>query len=205
VTGSVVDGPTWTCHAVDASRWSELVALFGDTGAREGCWCMRWRLRRDDFERGKGEAHRARLQQGIAAGEVHGIIGYLDGKPVGWCSFAPRDRLPGLSGSEALAPIDDQPVWSIACFFVARGARRQGHTVDLLRAAVTEAGRHGATLVEGYPLDPPLQKIPLAAAWTGLLTTFKAAGFEEVCRRAPARPIMRIEVDRQVSGRRGSD
>jgi hypothetical protein len=150
------------------------VALFGDTGAREGCWCMRWRLRRDDFERGKGEAHRARLQQGIAAGEVHGIIGYLDGKPVGWCSFAPRDRLPGL-------------------------------TVDLLRAAVTEAGRHGATLVEGYPLDPPLQKIPLAAAWTGLLTTFKAAGFEEVCRRAPARPIMRIEVDRQVSGRRGSD
>ena len=201
MTHPVDDGPAWTSHAVDATRWPEVVALFGDTGAREGCWCMRWRLRRDDFERGKGESHRDRLQRGIAAGEIHGIIGYLDGKPVGWCSFAPRDQLPGLSGSEALAPVDDRPVWSIVCFFVARGARRQGRTVDLLRAAVTGAGRHGATLVEGYPLDPPVQKIPVAAAWTGLVTTFKAVGFVEVCRRAPARPIMRIEVERQASGR----
>ncbi len=189
-----------TTHPVDASRWSDIETLFGTRGAREGCWCMRWRLRRNHFEQGKGETNRGRLQRGIAAGEVHGIIGYLDGEPVGWCSFGPRERLPGLLESEVLAPVDSRPVWSIACFFIARGVRRQGHTVELLRAAIVEAGRCGAALVEGYPLDPPLDKVPVAAAWTGMLSTFRAAGFEEVCRRAPARPIMRIEVVRQDTG-----
>jgi len=184
-------------HPVDATRWSDIEMLFGTRGAREGCWCMRWRLRRSDFERGKGEPHRVRLQRGIAAGEVHAIIGYLDGEPVGWCSFGPREQLPGLLESEALAPVDARPVWSITCFFIARGVRRQGFTVELLRAAIEEAGRCGAVVVEGYPLDPPLEKVPVAAAWTGMLSTFIAAGFEEVCRRAPARPIMRIEVARQ--------
>ena len=62
-------------HPVDATRWSDIEMLFGTRGAREGCWCMRWRLRRSDFERGKGEPHRVRLQRGVAAGEVHAIMG----------------------------------------------------------------------------------------------------------------------------------
>jgi GNAT superfamily N-acetyltransferase len=183
-------------HAVDATRWGDVETLFGDRGAREGCWCMRWRLPRDLFERGKGDANREQLRAGIVSGRIHGVIGYLDGAPVGWCSAAPRETLPGLRESEALAPVDARPAWAVICFFIARAARRQGHAVDLLRAAVDEAGRQGAERVEGYPLDPPVAKVPVAAAWTGLLSTFVAAGFAEVGRRAPARPIMRIEVER---------
>jgi hypothetical protein len=40
---------------------------------------------------------------------------------------------------------------------------------------------------------------PAVHAWTGLLGTFRAAGFEEVARRAATRPIMRRAV-----GSRGS-
>jgi hypothetical protein len=35
--------------------------------------------------------------------------------------------------------------------------------------------------------------MPAAFAWTGLIAAFRKAGFKEVLRRSPARPIMRKE------------
>ena len=50
---------------------------------------------------------------------------------------------------------------------------------------------------EGYPVEPKSGKaLASAFAWTGLAPAFLRAGFQEVARRSPTRPIMRIERNR---------
>jgi GNAT superfamily N-acetyltransferase len=96
--------------------------------------------------------------------------------------------------------VDDQPVWSVVCFFTARRFRRQGLTVQLLRAAVEYAARHGARIVEGYPVEPKPKggaekpSVPAPFAYTGLASAFRQAGFVEVLRRSETRPIMRYSI-----------
>ena len=158
---------------------------------------MRWRLLRETFERDRGEPNRRRLEEGIRTGDVHGVLGYLDTRPVAWCSFGPRERFPMLGASEALASIDARPVWAISCFYVTPQARRRGATEMLLQAVIEQATNCGVATLEGYPLDPMQPKLPVAACWTGLLNSFLRAGFVEVARRAPARPIVRLELDRE--------
>ena len=101
-----------------------------------------------------------------------------------------------------LAPLDDQPVWSVTCFFVTRSYRRRGVTVELRKAAVGHAGRHGAELVEGYPVEP---KGPQADTfvYTGVASAFRRAGFVEAARRSPSRPIMRFAISRTRNGPAG--
>ena len=155
---------------------------------------MRWRLPREQFERQKGEANRNALRLGVESGRITGIIGYAKEQPVAWCSVGPRADLVGLAASEILARVDDQPVWAVGCFFVHRRYRRQGMTEQLLLAAVDFARARGATIVEGYPLVPIKEKIPVAFAWTGFESAFRAAGFQEVARRVPIRPIVRFDL-----------
>jgi hypothetical protein len=102
-----------------------------------------------------------------------------------------------LAGSRILGPVDDNPVWSISCFFVKKEYRRKGLSLPLLKAAVGFAFSNGAGIVEGYPVEAGPQDggrgaIPDVFAWTGLAATFLAAGFAEVARRSPRRPVMRL-------------
>ena len=90
--------------------------------------------------------------------------------------------------------VDDESVWSITCFFIARAARRQGITVALIEAAIAFAAEHGARMVEAYPIDPRKPDVPPVFAWTGLVSAFERAGFSEVARRSETRPIMRFEI-----------
>jgi len=125
-----------------------------------------------------------------------GIIAYAGGEPVGWCAAAPRDSYPVLDRSRVLKRIDDEPVWSVVCFFIAKHFRRRGLTVELLRAAVRHAARRGARIVEGYPVEPRKGAMPDAFAYTGLAAAFRRAGFTEAARRSETRPIMRIYTKR---------
>jgi GNAT superfamily N-acetyltransferase len=93
-----------------------------------------------------------------------------------------------------LAPVDKRPVWSISCLFVAKNFRRQGLSRELLLGAAEFARGHGADLVEGYPIDPAAGPLADAFVWTGLYSSFLAAGFEEVARRSERRPVMRLEL-----------
>lgn len=177
-------------------RWQELEELFGERGACGGCWCMYWRLPRAEFERGKGAPNRAGLRALVASGDPPGLIAYLAGRPVGWCSVGPRDAFPRLERSRILRPVDDAPVWSVVCLFVARPFRGRGVSVALLRAAAEHAASHGAGMVEGYPVDPRRGRVPDAFAWTGIEAGFRRAGFREVARRSEGRPIMRRQASR---------
>jgi GNAT superfamily N-acetyltransferase len=185
-----------TVHPLTPRRWDDVERLFGERGACAGCWCMWWRLKRSDLERQKGEGNRRAFRRIVESGEAPGLLAYMGGEPIAWCAVAPRERYPTLERSRTLGRVDDRPVWSVTCFFVARPFRRQGITVRLLQAAVEFARRRGARIVEGYPVAPKSGTMPGAFAWTGFHEAFRRAGFVEVLRRSRTRPIMRRVLER---------
>jgi GNAT superfamily N-acetyltransferase len=155
---------------------------------------MYWRLPRSEYEADKGEPNRRAFQRIVRAGPPPGILAYADGEPVGWCAVGPREWTPKLDRSRTLQRIDDRPVWSVTCFYVARGWRQRGMSVRLLEAAVVYARNAGATLVEGYPSVPRKGRLADAFSWTGLLRSFERAGFSEVARPSESRRIVRRDL-----------
>ncbi len=157
---------------------------------------MWWRLSAAEFDRQRGEGTKGLLRRLVDSGVPPGILAYADGRAVGWCAVAPREAYVRLTASpkyrKVLAPVDTAPAWAVVCFYVRPGYRRRGITVSLLKAAVAFAASRGARIVEGYPLDKG--KLPAPSAWTGTLGTFLKAGFVEVARRDPARPIVRFSI-----------
>lgn len=178
-------------HPATPDRWNDLKKLFGKQGACGGCWCMWWRLRRSEFEKRNGAGNRRALKKIVDTGEAPGLLAYSDAEPVRWCSLAPREDFSALERSRILKPVDDKPVWSIVCLFVAKTHRRKGVTVRLLKAAAAHARSHGARIVQGYPVEPRKAVTPDVFAFTGLASAFRKAGFKEVARRSETRPIMR--------------
>jgi GNAT superfamily N-acetyltransferase len=189
-------------HPATADRWSDIEKLFGPRGACAGCWCMWARLPAGEYNAGLGARNRRALKRMVAAGEPPGILAYVNGEPAGWCAIGPRSGFRRLEKSRVLSPVDDRPVWSVVCFFVARAHRGRGLSVRLLREAAKHAAARGATLVEGYPKESEKRSAD-AFVWTGVASTFQRAGFREVARRSPTRPIMRRAV-RGVGAAAGS-
>ena len=186
--------PRLRFHPLAPERWAHFEALFGSRGACGGCWCMWWRLPHSQFEQQKGEANRQAMRALVESGAPTGLLAYDQGQAVGWCAVAPREAYPRLQRSRVLKPVDDQPVWSVTCFFVAKSHRGQGLTVELLRAAIRHVRDLGGRVVEGYPIQPRQGAIPAAFAFTGLASSFLQAGFVECARRSETRPMMRFPV-----------
>jgi GNAT superfamily N-acetyltransferase len=173
--------------------WPALEDLFGRSGASNGCWCMYWRIGGAYRERHR-DANRAELRSIVQHGPPPGLLAFDGDRAVGWCQVTPRHALPYLDGFTRLGPLDPRPVWSVSCFFVRRGSRRQGVSAALLTAAIRIAREAGAPAIEAYPStrDP--------SWYTGLASTFARAGFRKVGGRRADRPIMRREL--RPAGRR---
>jgi GNAT superfamily N-acetyltransferase len=183
-------------YPLTPDRWKDLENLFGERGACGGCWCMWWRLPRSQFERQKGNKNKLALKRIVNSGEVPGILAYAEGKPIAWCSVGPREAFPTLKRSRILKRVDDRPVWSIVCLFVAKSDRNKGVSIKILRAAVDYAKKNGAKIVEGYPLEPKKGRWPDAFIYTGHVSAFQKVGFVEVHRPSPTRPIMRYFIEK---------
>lgn len=188
-------GESLEFHTLTRERWADFEELFGERGAAGGCWCMWWRLTKRQFEAQKGEGNRRAMKAIVDAGRVPGILAYHKGQPVGWCSVAPRGEFPRLERSRILEPVDEKPVWSVVCFFVAKPYRRRGVAAGLLRAAVEYVRSRGGRIVEGYAVEPTKGKTPDLFAYHGLAAMFRSAGFKEVARRSETRPIMRYVIE----------
>ena len=128
----------------------------------------------------------------MESGGRPGILAYRGREVIGWCAVAPRREYTALARSRVLRPVDEEPVWSISCLFVRKADRRTGLSVRLLRAAAEFAVKRGARVVEGYPIEPTMERTPDPFVWTGLPSAFRRAGFTEVARRSRSRPIMRV-------------
>jgi GNAT superfamily N-acetyltransferase len=175
---------------VTPARWDDFAKLFGQKGACGGCWCMNWRLQAKEFEQNKGAGNKRAMKKIVLSGKIPGLLAYAGNEPIGWCSVAPRETFVRLERSRNFKPIDDKQVWSIACLFIAKPFRAQGVSVALLKATVAHVKKKGGKIVEGYPVEPD-KKWPDAFAWTGVTSAYVKAGFKEVLRRSPSRPIMR--------------
>jgi len=177
-------------HPLTSDRWADFQKLFGSRGACAGCWCMFWLLPGKEWRAQKGAGNRKAMQKLVKAGRPPGLLAYVDGEPAGWCAVGPRTSYVRLATSRILKPVDEKPVWSVTCFFVAKPFRRRGLSVALLKAAAKFAGQNGAAFLEGYPTETKKEQ-PDVFVYTGLASAYRNAGFKEVARRSPTRPIFR--------------
>jgi len=186
-----------TVHPLTPERWPDLEALFNARGCSvaRSCWCMYYRRSgpRGPLPAGttRAQANRAELKALLRSREPPGLIGYRGKVPVGWVSLGPRDDYAKLRRSPVMKAVDERPVWSIVCFVVPSQYRGQGVARALLDGAIAYARERGVALLEAYPVDKPRRSAD-DSMWFGAKSMYDAAGFEEVARRKPNRPIVRI-------------
>jgi len=192
-----------TVFPLTSKRWPDLEAVFNAKGCSvaRGCWCMYYRRSGSPGPLRPGttraQANRAELKALLGSGEPPGLIGYRGKVPVGWVSLGPRDDYAKLRRSPVMKAVDERPVWSIVCFVVPPQFRGRGVARALLVGAIAYARKRGVALLEAYPVDKPGRSND-DSMWFGAKSMYDAAGFEEVARRKPARPIVRI---RAAAGR----
>lgn len=200
------------------ATWTEIEHLFDGRGEPSRCWCRWFTLPGAAWKESGPQERRRLLQARFDDGRPEpGVLAFRDGVAVGWCAVEPREcypriissrllRLSGLgpSGEDSTAGDEangeakgpQESVWSVGCFVVAPGHRRSGIAAHLLRAAVEHAFRHGATVVEGYPVDPAERpKAGAADLYQGTLRLFSAAGFRVEAAPVPGRAVVRLFKD----------
>jgi ribosomal protein S18 acetylase RimI-like enzyme len=183
-------------------RWPDIEVLFKAKGCSvaRGCWCMYYRRSGSRGALPPGTTHaqanRTELKALVDAGNPPGLIGYRGNVPVGWVSLGPREEYAKLQRSPVMKAVDHQPVWSIICFVVPSEHRGQGVARALLNGAVAYARKQGATVLEAYPVDKPGRSDD-DSMWFGAKSMYDGAGFGEVARRKPRRPIVRLKLARR--------
>lgn len=188
-----------TLHPLTPARWPDLELLFAARGCSvaRGCWCICYRRSGAGGPLPQGvsraQLNRSELKALVDAGRPPGLIGYRDDVPVGWISLGPREDFARLRRSPVMRAVDDQPVWSIVCFVVPAPYRGQGVARALLAGAIDHARDQGATVLEAYPVDRR-RRAPDDSMWFGAKSMFDAAGFDEVARRKPQRPVVRLRL-----------
>ena len=181
-----------TVRPLTPDLWPALENLFGKHGACNGCWCMYWRIGSKYHDRPR-EKNKAAFRRIVKRGPPPGLLAFAGDLAVGWCQLTPRSDLDWLNRARLLQPVDDVSVWSISCFYVRRGYRRQGIASALIASAVKAAKKANAPALEAYPIDTNAPKSS-SNVFTGIASTFTRAGFKTVSRRSPTRPVMRYEL-----------
>ena len=186
-------------------RFADLAELFNEGGDPKWCWCQYFRKAGLDWTNSTTAGNRAGLEALAARPDLApGLVGYRDGRVVGWVSLAPREDYGRLTNAKVLARVDDQPVWSVVCFVVSKGARGQGVAAAMLNGAIAYARQRGATMLEAYPVSATRGRISPANAFHGVQSMYEKAGFSVVAERqwnktTPLRPIMRLELVRPTA------
>lgn len=190
-----------TVEPATRSRWPDVEAIFACTGCAQArnCWCMFYRKTGGPPPlapgKSRGQTYKAELKTLVESGATPGLIAYHGKEPVGWVSLGPREQFKRLARSPVMKPVDDKPVWSIICFVVPPQHRGNGIGTALLQGAIAYARKHNATIVEAYPVDRSKRSAD-DNIWFGAKSMYDKAGFTEVARRKPARPVVRLAVRR---------
>lgn len=178
-------------------RWADVVEAFGKRGEDASwCWCQRFLHNSGEPPRVARDNRSALHTEITEATVAPGLIAYVDDHPAGWTRVGLRSAFPGVGGNKALAKLlgDATGAWWVTCFAVDRRYRRCGVGSALLEAAVAFAQNHGAKAIEGHPVDVEAltaARVSGSAVFTGTMAMFAAAGFLEVGRTFPSRPVMR--------------
>jgi GNAT superfamily N-acetyltransferase len=171
---------------VTPSTWPDFETLFEGKGAPKYCWCMAWRPMADRVE-ADNAARKQAMYERVRKRVPLGLLGYIAGEPVAWCSVAPRETFVKLSGGQDDA---EEDVWSVVCFFIRRDHRKSGLSRHMLDEAVKFAKKRGAKVVEAYPVDPQSPSY----RFMGFVSLFKGRGFKLAGRAGSRRHVMRRAV-----------
>jgi GNAT superfamily N-acetyltransferase len=150
---------------------------------------MAWRPLPGDRAKASNAVRKNSMKRIVNAGTPVGIMAYEGETPVGWCSIAPRATHTPLGGEE-YEGVAEGKVWSLVCFFVPRARRGQGLGRQLLAAALKTARKHGARVVEAYPVDPDSPSY----RFMGFVANFEQAGFTETGRAGKRRHVMHLRL-----------
>jgi len=181
-----------TLEPLSKKNWQKFEDLFGTKGACGNCWCMSFRLNKQDFEKGKvRNGNKRKMKNLVWKSRPSGLLGMYGEETIAWCAFAPRQDFIRLEYSRVHRPIDNQDVWSIPCFFVKKEFRRRGVSVAMLKLIIQYAREKKIKIIEAYPLIPTQEKLPDAFVWVGLYKSFERAGFQIVDTTSKHRPMVR--------------
>ena len=111
-------------------------------------------------------------------------------RKVGPVGIGPREDYRRLERSRVMKAVDDTPVWSIVCTYVAKAYRGKGYQHKLLAGAIDYARDQGVGMLESYPVDKP-ERSHDDFMFFGSRSLYARAGFKEVVRRSPTRLVMR--------------
>lgn len=151
---------------------------------------MAWRATPDDIRTApRGSDRKPLMRSRIATRTTVGLLGYLDDEPVAWVSVAPRDTYRDLGGPKAESGED---VWALACMFIHRKLRGQGHGIELIEAARAYAALRGGTVLEAYPVDPESPSY----RFMGFVPAFERLGFAAIGKAGSRRHVMRLALRR---------
>lgn len=190
-----------TTKPLTSARWHHFESVFDARGCSQarncGCMCYR-RTGAVTIPPGDSAArfNRRAMRALVEARAFVGLVGYIGATPVGWVSFGPRQDFRRLARSPVMKPVDEEPVWSIVCFVVPPAHRGQGVARSLLDGAIRYARRRRVRILEAYPVDAT-EVGRDDAMWFGAKRMYDRAGFVEVARRKPGRPVMRLALNRR--------
>lgn len=181
-------------------RWDDLVDLFGpERGANSGCWCMWPLLRAKDWQAMAREERRDAFHNRVSIGSEPGLLGYHDKPAICWVAVGPRENYVRFQMSRTTRPLEEdtrdqiRKTYALTCFFVRKGFRNSSLMWQLIKAASIHAKSKGAHYLDACPIetDKPLQ---WGEGFVGIASVFRRCGFEEVARRSPRRPLMRLRL-----------
>lgn len=183
-----------------AERFEDVATMLGPaTPGGPTCWCLANRLRSPERS-ALGAAGQADYVRDLCSRDPQpGVLAYDEGLVVGWAGVAPRAELFAFRRGGRVPWLDERPVWSVFCFRVRPGHRRQGVAHALLAGAVELAQAHGAPALEGYPVDNAGARLNQMGGYVGTRSMFERAGFtkisdtDSVSARTP-RVLMRREL-----------
>lgn len=168
----------------EATR-EDFLTVFGKGGPNY-CWCMPYRVTADEKKAAPRGSDRKALMLGRIAERVTvGLVGYLEGEPVAWVSVAPRDTFNASLGPGVEA---GKTVWALTCMFIRRTHRGKGFGHQLIAAAIKQARRRKADVLEAYPVDPDSPSY----RHMGFLPAFEGAGFKPGGMIGSRRHLMRL-------------
>jgi GNAT superfamily N-acetyltransferase len=177
-----------TFKPVTKASWTDFETLFNAPGGPKYCWCMVWRRSPEEAHSIPGNQRKPLIKQRVDAGTTIGLLGYLDAVPVAWVSIAPRETYTRIGGREAKP---EEEIWSLACMYIQRKFRGEGYGNDLIEAAADYARKHGATVLEAYPVD----RTSPSYRFMGFVPAFERLGFTGVGREGSRRHIMRLKLN----------
>ena len=169
-------------------RWDDLVELLSASNGCDGCWCFNHHIDPGAPDV-RGPAALAAKHDVVRRGKAHGVIGYRDDAPIGWCAVDRRAEIPGhdcvrsrpthaSAKSASDSPPTDDRTWVIHCFFVKPGQRGQGVARAMLCSVLDWLAREQAHRVEAFPTPPG--RPACFHGYAGPYELYRAFGFQQI-------------------------